>query len=109
VRAACVFVFSIPVEEAAGFVTSTHDEAVAVARLARQRGWERVILVTDATHMRRAAANFEKAGLHVLCSPCAPRDYQLPAPATPGQRRRAFRDWLYETYQYQTNRLQGWV
>lgn len=44
---------------------NTHDEALACARLAGERGWRRVILVTSAWHMRRAEATFRKAGLEV--------------------------------------------
>jgi uncharacterized SAM-binding protein YcdF (DUF218 family) len=35
--------------------TDTHDEALDTAQLARNRGWTRIILVTDPLHMRRAA------------------------------------------------------
>ena len=92
-----------------GPVGTTHDEAVAVARLARERGWKRAILVSDPSHLRRAAALFRKAGLAVLCTPSQPPEYAYPEPRTPEERTAAFRDWLYETYHYQRNRMAGWL
>ena len=45
-----------------GRIRNTHDEAVAVARLFRERGWTRVLAVTSPTHTRRAAARPREAG-----------------------------------------------
>jgi uncharacterized SAM-binding protein YcdF (DUF218 family) len=53
-----------------GPVVNTHDEAVAVAGLARERGWKRILLTTSPTHSRRAAATFEHEGLSVVSAPC---------------------------------------
>lgn len=39
-------------------VTSTYDEAVATRTLVDERGWQRLIVVTDPFHTRRAAATF---------------------------------------------------
>ena len=95
--------------EVVGPVRNTHDEALAVANLARQRGWDRVILVTHPWHMRRAAEAFESAGLHVVCSPCAEGRYDLNTLATPGDRVSAFRDWLHEAVGNQVYRHRGWI
>jgi uncharacterized SAM-binding protein YcdF (DUF218 family) len=97
-----------PVDEV-GPVFNTHDEAVAVAALARQRGWHRVILVTHLWHMRRAAAVFEKAGLPVLCAPCDEAQYDLKALNTSDARLHAFRDWLHEIVGIAVYRLRGWT
>lgn len=98
-----------PVEEVPGPVWDTHDEAVAVARLARERGWPRVILVSDPSHLRRAAAAFEKAGVQVLCAPGAVRNYNPHHIWGPQARVEAFRDWLYETVGFQVYRMRGWI
>jgi uncharacterized SAM-binding protein YcdF (DUF218 family) len=45
--------------------SNTHDSAVHVAALARTRGWTRVVLVTDASHVKRASLAFRKQGLEV--------------------------------------------
>lgn len=44
-------------------VGNTVDEARAVARLMRERGWKRILLVTSASHMPRAAALFREASV----------------------------------------------
>jgi uncharacterized SAM-binding protein YcdF (DUF218 family) len=48
---------------------STRDSAVNVASLARARGWKRVVLVTDGSHMLRARLAFEHEGLEVAAAP----------------------------------------
>jgi uncharacterized SAM-binding protein YcdF (DUF218 family) len=49
--------------------TSTLEQAVAVARLARQRGWRRVVVVTDRYHLPRALFLFRRMGLPALGDP----------------------------------------
>ena len=44
----------------------TWTEALEVARLAQPRGVRRILLVTDALHMKRASSAFERAGFQVL-------------------------------------------
>ena len=92
-----------------GPAADTHDEALGVARLARQKRWSQVILVTHPWHMRRAAAAFEKVGVSVLCSPCPESDFDLNRLDTPMIRIRAFRDWLHEAVGYQIYRYRGWI
>ncbi|MBU6402605.1 MAG: YdcF family protein [Verrucomicrobia bacterium] len=48
----------------------THDEAVHFATLAKAHGWKRILLVTSAFHMKRAAATFRKAGVAVVPVAC---------------------------------------
>jgi uncharacterized SAM-binding protein YcdF (DUF218 family) len=95
--------------EEVGPVTNTHDEAIAVARLARERGWDHVLLVTQPWHMRRAAAVFEKAGLRVRCSPCVEGQYDTNNLGSMSARLAAFRDWAHEVVGYQVYRLRGWL
>jgi uncharacterized SAM-binding protein YcdF (DUF218 family) len=42
---------------------NTRENATEFARLARERGWKRVLLVTSARHMRRSLECFRAAGL----------------------------------------------
>ncbi len=66
-----------------GICRDTHDEAVAFRRLRDEHGWQRVILVTSALHMRRSVAVFQKAGVEVV--PVA-ADFQVAGvPPIPGQ------------------------
>ena len=44
---------------------NTHESAVHVAALARARGWTRLVLITDASHVKRASLAFRKQGLTV--------------------------------------------
>jgi uncharacterized SAM-binding protein YcdF (DUF218 family) len=97
-----------PIDEV-GPVRNTHDEAVAVTRLARERGWDRVLLVTHPWHMRRAAALFEKAGLAVICSPCAEGRYELQRLDSFPGRLAAFRDWAHEAVGLWIYRRRGWI
>jgi uncharacterized SAM-binding protein YcdF (DUF218 family) len=56
---------------------TTAEEAEAIDRLARERGWRSVILVTSAIHMPRALASFQRrTALTVIPVAC---DYLLPA------------------------------
>lgn len=99
---------AFPIDEE-GPVWNTHDEALKVSALAKERGWKEVILVSDASHLRRAGAVFEKNGLKVICSPSADREYDLENLNTPGERLDAFRDWLWESIGYQIYRFRGWI
>ena len=42
---------------------NTHDNAVRSARIINDRGWKRILLVTSALHMARAAGCFRAAGV----------------------------------------------
>ena len=55
---------------------TTGEEALALRRIARQRGWRSVLLVTSATHLPRSAATFRRL-THLTIVPVA-CDYQLP-------------------------------
>lgn len=56
-----------------GEVGNTDDEAHAVAAVMRARGWSKIILVTSAWHMPRAARLFRKAAVDFIPFPV---DYQ---------------------------------
>lgn len=50
--------------------TTTYENAVECRPLLQQRGFDRVLLVTDAMHMWRASGCFAKQGLEVTPAPC---------------------------------------
>jgi uncharacterized SAM-binding protein YcdF (DUF218 family) len=54
---------------------STHESAVYAAQLLRQKGIRKIVLVTEAYHMPRAAACFRKEGLSVIPAACGYRSY----------------------------------
>jgi len=53
---------------------NTHENATRTAEVVEERGFDRVLLVTSALHMRRALATFRSAGVDAL--PAA-TDYQV--------------------------------
>ena len=96
-----------------GVCINTHDEAVAFQRLARSRGWSKVILVTSALHLRRAVALFKKQGIEV--TPVA-ADFQVMGvpqdPFSPFPREhRLFLLTLYlhEKIGWAVYRARGWI
>lgn len=93
----------------------TRDEAIALDCLAGRHGWERILLVTSAGHMRRAAAVFEKHGIEVIR---VAADFQ--GMAELGNPRlwsvvpragtlKLLDDYLYEIIGWQVYRSRGWV
>lgn len=49
--------------------TSTRENAEYAARICRERGWKRVVVVSDPYHLYRARNDFERVGLTVSVSP----------------------------------------
>jgi uncharacterized SAM-binding protein YcdF (DUF218 family) len=49
---------------------NTHENAVESSKILQERGIKRIVLVTDARHMVRAAACFRKQGFDVVPSGC---------------------------------------
>jgi uncharacterized SAM-binding protein YcdF (DUF218 family) len=92
-----------------GRIRNTHDEAVAVARLFRERGWSRVLAVTSPTHTRRAAAALEKEGLRVFAVPSAETRFDLERLRRPGDRREAFAAIAHERVGLLVYRRRGWI
>jgi uncharacterized SAM-binding protein YcdF (DUF218 family) len=87
---------------AVGPVHTTHDEAVLVGKLCRERGLTRLLLVTSPYHSRRAAAAFEAEGLTVISSPSMEPRYDVDFLEHPDDRLRAFADIVHE-------RLGAWI
>jgi len=97
-----------------GNCKDTHDEAVATARLAKLRGWKRILLVTSAIHMDRAWAAFRRTGLEVVPLAC-----DFDSAAAPNGKRTLrllpsvgsnalFKLWLTEEVGLWYYRLRGW-
>ncbi len=92
-----------------GRVVNTRQEAVAVARLCRERGWTRVLAVTSPTHTRRAAAALEKEGLTVVAVPSIETRFDLEDLHWPGDRREAFAAIAHERLGIVYYRRKGWI
>jgi uncharacterized SAM-binding protein YcdF (DUF218 family) len=92
---------------------NTYENALYTGRLLRERGLNRVLLVTSAAHMPRAVAVFRKQGLEVLPAPTdlqvVTRSFNLfqlmPGPAALAYSNAAIKEqvgmWIYW--------LRGWV
>ncbi len=93
----------------------THEEALRVRELARERGWRRILLVSSAWHLRRATATFRAAGLEVIPAPCnflAEADAQrgVFGFSIPNQARlELFALWLHEQVGWLEYQRRGWL
>jgi len=92
-----------------GPIANTHDEAVALAELGRERGIRRVLAVTSPTHTRRASATLEKQGLLVISVPGVETNFDLERLRYPGDRRRAFGPIAHERIGLLVYRRRGWI
>ncbi|MCS0633932.1 YdcF family protein [Telluria mixta] len=61
--------FGVPVQWLEGRSNNTAENAAFSAAILRAQGIHRILLVTDAMHMPRARAVFERAGLDVVSAP----------------------------------------
>ena len=100
-----------------GICTNTREEAVRFSEKARAHGWKKVILVTSASHMHRAAGVFRKTtGLEVVPVACAfrtgaalhdsPKEWiHFPDSGSVD----CLGIWIYETIGWWTYKARGWV
>lgn len=98
-----------------GHCEHTRDEAAKVAALVKERGWKRVALVTSASHMARAVAVFQHAGVQVAPAPCnflttvstAPSPARLQVPSWQGFEK--VNIWVHENVGWVVYRRRGWI
>jgi uncharacterized SAM-binding protein YcdF (DUF218 family) len=101
--------------ESLGVCLDTHDEALKISVMAKEKGWKRVLLVTSAAHMPRSVAVFTKAGVKVDPIPC---DY-LSSFKNIGDRKwihlpslnsnQGIAAWIHEVLGLVVYRLRGWI
>lgn len=89
--------------------TSTRDEALRARKISLARGWQRIAVVTSPLHSGRACATFEKVGFKVTCVPSEAREFPLFSISDPGDRMKAFRNWVYEMAGTLKYRAAGWI
>lgn len=90
-------------------INNTREEAVAVGRIARSRGWNQLVLVTSPAHSRRACATFEKVGLKISCVPSDSRDVAFIVLGNGEDRIAALRLLVYERVGTAFYRWKGWL
>jgi uncharacterized SAM-binding protein YcdF (DUF218 family) len=93
----------------AGRAENTHEEAVAVAQLARQRGFKRILLVTSPIHSLRASGAFEKEGLAVISSPSIETRFDLETLDRWRDRLSAFGSVMHERVGLWVYARRGWL
>lgn len=98
-----------------GRCANTAAEALEVKKLATARRWQRVLLVTSANHLGRAAATFRNTGLDVIPVPC--NFLALNGLPGPSLRPRIpnyvgfarCSTWMHEWVGWQAYRARGWI
>jgi len=93
----------------AGRAETTHEEAVVVGKLVRQRGLKLVLLVTSPIHSRRASAALEKEGVTVVSSPSPETRFDLERLPTSSARLAAFGSVIHERLGFWVYARRGWV
>ena len=88
---------------------NTHDEAMALARLCREREWKRVTVVTSPYHSRRACGAAEHEGVGVICSPSMETQFDAESLENSRERRVAFPRIVHETIGLWMYRRRGWL
>jgi uncharacterized SAM-binding protein YcdF (DUF218 family) len=96
-----------------GGALDTRHEALHTRRVAQERGWTRVLLVTSASHMPRAAATFRHFGVEIVPAPCnfltdhwAPKKV-LRLPTWDGFMLLSI--WVHEKIGWLEYRRRGWI
>jgi uncharacterized SAM-binding protein YcdF (DUF218 family) len=92
-----------------GPVRNTRDEAVAVARLCRQRSWSKLLVVTSPYHSLRASAAVEHEGLRVVASPAIETRFDVQSLDRPGERLEAFGALIHEHVGIWVYQRRGWL
>ncbi len=99
-----------------GINGNTHDEALKVRELASSQGWQRILLVTSAFHMKRAAAVFRSTtGVEIIPAPCNFLTEVSTAPSPPGWHIPTWSGfekisiWLHEKVGWAIYRRRGWI
>jgi uncharacterized SAM-binding protein YcdF (DUF218 family) len=98
-----------------GAASDTHDEALRLVPLAKQRGWKRILLVTSACHMNRAASVYRAAGFEVVPAPCSffvagnaeQPSFGIGIPGWGGFG--LFSIWIHEIAGWEMYRRRGWL
>ena len=88
---------------------NTHSEALALARLCRERDWKRVIDVTSPYHSRRACSAVEREGIEVICSPSVETRFDVENLERSEERRIAFSYAIHERIGLWVYRQRGWI
>lgn len=92
---------------------TTYENALLSCKILQSHNWQRIVLVTDAVHLPRAAACFQKQGVDVTPCGCAYRatsfrlhaDELVPDPGAARNFQRALHEWVGWIWY----RIRGWA
>jgi uncharacterized SAM-binding protein YcdF (DUF218 family) len=93
----------------AGNADNSRGEALAVAALAREKGWKLVLVVTSPIHSRRLSGAFEKAGVTVVSTPTMESRFDLDNLDTSLDRLAAFGSVIHERLGIWVYARRGWL
>ena len=101
-----------------GVCANTYEESQKFAALARKHGWDSVLLVTSASHMKRAEAVFLSSGVNVVPVAC---DFGPESKSVSWFKRQHWnlfpnigqlkniQIWMYESAGWMYYRAKGWI
>jgi uncharacterized SAM-binding protein YcdF (DUF218 family) len=90
------------------FCRNTHEEALALGRLYRERGWRLVIVVTSPLHSGRAGACLARENVRALLSPSEETRFDLENLSRAADRINAFGSVIHEKMGRFVYDLRGW-
>jgi uncharacterized SAM-binding protein YcdF (DUF218 family) len=88
---------------------STHDEAVAMARLSRERGWRLVAVTTSPLHSSRMGAALARQGVNAVLVPSLETRFDALSLGRASDRIAAFGTVIHEQVGLLVYRLRGWI
>jgi uncharacterized SAM-binding protein YcdF (DUF218 family) len=88
---------------------STHEEALALARLYRERKWALVTVVTSPLHSSRAGACLARQGVTALLAPSEETRFDVVRLSSAADRIGAFGSVIHELMGRLVYRLRGWI
>jgi uncharacterized SAM-binding protein YcdF (DUF218 family) len=92
-----------------GRAENTREEALAVGKLTRERGFKLILLVTSPIHSRRASAALENEGATIVSTPSEETRFDLETLDTWGDRLAAFGSVLHERLGIWMYTRRGWI
>jgi uncharacterized SAM-binding protein YcdF (DUF218 family) len=88
---------------------SSHEEAVALSRLYRDRQWRLVTVVTSPLHSSRMGAVLAREGVNAVITPSQETRFEAPELPRAADRIAAFGSVIHERMGRLVYRLRGWV
>jgi uncharacterized SAM-binding protein YcdF (DUF218 family) len=92
-----------------GPVYNTHDEAVALGKLFKEKNWKTLIVVTTPAHSKRASAVIEQQGIEVVSIPATETRYDIELLSGYDERVYSFGSLMHERVGLWIYKRRGWI